>query len=62
MHIPKPNEYNICTEFYTQSNHKWYAFELNSKFDKTFTILLKSFITISLLKGLNIDLRDLLFH
>jgi hypothetical protein len=27
-----------------QSNHKWYAFELNSKFHKAYQILLKSLI------------------
>ncbi len=33
-------------QMYAQTNNKWYAFELNSKFDKTYKTLFKSLITI----------------
>ncbi len=44
-----------------QTNNKWYAFQLNSKFDKTLKILLKSLITIWYRKELTLYLYLLLF-
>jgi hypothetical protein len=40
------NGFNVSFRLKVQSNHKWYAFQLNSKFDKTLKILFKSLIKI----------------
>jgi hypothetical protein len=42
------SHHTTFSQAFVQTNNKWYAFELNSKFDKTLKILLNIKLTIEI--------------